>query len=233
MKMGIKNNYQTHNAQALKSVLKDAMVNKKMIGVIGHSGAGKSRSLNMYRSKISNIFLMSLGVSVTPKEMYRRIYRALTSSLHDPKLTTADLMIEIRNRVRNIPGNKVIIIDEAGHFTKDKVAYFQELYNLIAHECGIVLMGPEHYETNIENWASLGIQGVEEFKSRISYFITLNRPQDDELEFLLPKEGFDIEGADKSLYDRIQEIPRNKLTWRMVSHIIDDYELEKAQKNDE
>jgi hypothetical protein len=220
----------TLNSQAIELAIVDAMKYRKLIGVIGYPGAGKTTSIELLKSKEENIFSIQLGISVTAKAMYTKILRSISQTATIDKYSGIyGLSQIILHELREIPGNKVLMIDEAGFFTKAKVAYLLELYNLISDHCGIIVLGPDYYKRDLYAWR--GVRGVDEFLSRISYFVELKKPRLDEIKHVLENEGFDIEKQDKGLYD---EIKRNTIdrTWRSIEHIIGNYNHNKQQNID-
>ena len=128
--------YRTHNTALIEHALYDAMTNKKLVGIVGYPGAGKSRNIEIIQSTRKNIFSIQLGKSVTPKAMYLKLLNSISQT---PKLRKYFIVHEISELIVEelieIPGHKVLVIDEAGFFDKSKVGSLLEVYNLIYDQC--------------------------------------------------------------------------------------------------
>lgn len=228
------NNYSTLNTKIIESAFMDAMLNNKMIGITGYPGAGKSRSIEILKSENEGgVFSIQLGKSVTAKQMYLKLLKQIDPAFIQANFSATRLMDILVEKLAQVSGKSLIIIDEAGFFSKDKVSYLLELYNLVWRRTGILILGPPYYEKNLRKWISRNLIGVEEFYSRISYFRNLERPNDDEVKKVLEFEGFDIEHKDEQLWLSIKEVPRELLSWRIIEHLIDKYLIESSQTNDE
>lgn len=215
--------YQTRNTKMVMDAAIDAMTQNKMIGIIGYPGAGKSRSIEIFSASNSNVFSIQLGKSVTGKEMYRRILSSIDGEIDYENLSTSKIMKLINSELNLLHGNSLIVIDEAGFFSKQKIGYLLELYNIIWRHCGVLIMGPEYYEKDIKKWVGNGVQGAEEFYSRISYFVDLHRPSKEEIEFVFKEEGISNSNEGEKILKSILSIPKRSRSWRFVEHIIREH----------
>ena len=70
------------------------------------------------------------------------------------------------------------------------MGYFHELRNFTQHKCGIIISGPSYFEDDINSWVESGVRGVEEFNSRISFWVKLIRPTNAEIKAVLEKQPY-------------------------------------------
>lgn len=209
-----------YNTATIQKACADAMKNNKMVGIVDYSGAGKTFGLNKFERENKGVYKIELGPSVTPKEMYVQILNKIRNEDISRTESISLIIRQIRLELSEGSGNRLIVIDEASRFVKERVSYFHELRNLTQNHCGLIISGHKDFERFLNKWASQGISGVEEFRNRFSYFINLKRPQDNELtNYFEANQLLDKKGG-RELFNKILQIDKKSRTWRNIQNII-------------
>ncbi len=209
-----------YNTKLIVKACADAMTNKKMIGIVDYSGAGKSFALDKFNSENEGVFKIELGVSMTPKEMYAQILNQVMKQDITRMESSSQIIRQLRQELTELSGSNLIIIDEASRYKKEKVSYFHELRNLTQNNCGLIISGHKDYENMLSKWSSSGVLGVEEFENRFSYFIKLIRPQDHEITLLFKENDLLKTKKGNELHQQILKLDKKKLNWRKITNLI-------------
>lgn len=209
-----------YNTSIIQKACQDAMINSKMVGVVDYSGAGKTFALEKFVRENRGVYKIELGPSMTPKGMYIQILNELRGEDVNRNETTSSIIRQIRIELKEFTGNRLIIIDEAGRYEKERVVYFHELRNLSQNKCGLIISAHKHFEQYLAKWVSDGIPGVDEFSNRFSYFISLNRPSDSEVKLYFEANGLLKTKEQISLFNEIIAIKKEKRNWRSIYHMV-------------
>lgn len=215
--------HQIDNFKFVQRSCEDAMINNKMIGILAPSGVGKTYSLQYFVNNNQNVFCIELSESVNSKEMYTRILNSIQGKNIRYKESVTELIWKIQNELANQSSKSLIIIDEVGKFHKKRVSYFHELRNFTQYRCGIIISGPEYFEEDVIGWINDNIHGVEEFYSRVSYWVKLIRPTNAEIRAVFKNEDLGKNDAEKELLDKILKTPYEKRSWRRIEMSIQQY----------
>lgn len=225
--------FKTHhldNFNFVQAACEDAMTNNKMIGIIAPSGVGKSYAINYFKNTNENVFYTELSESITSKEMYTRILNSIQKNNIRYKEPVTELIWKIENELANKSSKSLIIIDEAGKFNKKRVGYFHELRNFTQHKCGIIISGPSYFEKDILSWIDDGLNGVDEFYTRVSYWVKLIRPTNAEIKAVFKNEELGKNDAEKELLSSIIKFPYEKRSWRKIEMFIQQFFLNHKPK---
>lgn len=209
-----------YNTDIICKACTDAMTRQKMIGIVDYSGAGKSYALNKFKEDNEGVYLIELGPSMPPKEMYVQILNQIRNEDVSRSESISNIKRQIRLELTEYTGNSLIIIDEASRYEKERVSYFHELRNMTNDKCGLIISGHKDFERLLFKWMSQGVKGVHEFKSRFSYIITLQRPNLSEIkEFFVANDLLKKEPG-RNLFKEITHLDTNDLDFRMIRNLI-------------
>lgn len=217
--------FQTHqieNFNLIYQACEDALTNKKMIAVIAPPGCGKSFGLQYFTRTHQNTHYIELGESVHSKEMFVRILNELQQVDRKRKDSITNILRDIKNELKNRTTNSLIIVDEAGKFNRKRISNFHELRNLTLYKCGIIISGPQNFEEEIIKWVEEELTGVEEFYTRIQYWVRLFRPRNPEIRAVFKNEGLGKEKDEHELLDNILQSSENKRSWRRIEMAIQE-----------
>jgi DNA transposition AAA+ family ATPase len=172
---------ETNNFLTIFSACKDALVHKKMISIIGGPGYGKTTALESFRNTHKDIVIYDRAQkSMNAKLFYSSIYNNIVGENYNPNLSTYFLIRKAANKFNEDSNNKLLIIDEAGKFNPEMLEYLHEFRDLTKETTGIVMAGPDYFESNIKTWNSKMRPGIPEIYSRISLWVELKPPTHEE-----------------------------------------------------
>lgn len=195
----------TTNFNTVINVCIDARDNRKMIGIVGNAGYGKTTALRHFYSENGNSFFVTVKPSMTPVQFYQSITEELgissESNLHN-------CIKRIAKQLNSMAGAKpLLIIDEAGKFTPKMLQFLHELRDYTMDSTGIVLAGPDYFQKNLIEWVNRDKIGMTEIFTRINYWQSLSYPTKVEMAQICKAYG--IEDTEK-----IQELQRKCKNFR-------------------
>lgn len=212
-----------YNTQIITKACLDAMKRKKMVGIVDYAGAGKSYALKKFANENIGVYIVELGLSTPPKEMYVEILNQIRGEDISRSESISNIKRQIRLELQESTGNNLIIIDEASRYEKEKVSYFHELRNMTQTHSGLIISGHKDFENMLFKWISKGIKGVEEFQSRFSYIIQLARPTIKEVTEFFKVNNLLSTEKERSLYKEITQMNRDKLNFRLIRNLISEH----------
>lgn len=206
---------ETNNFLSIKSACKEAREQKKMIGIIGYSGAGKTTALLHYYQKTTNTYLVTCGRAMRTKQLLSEILKSLGVNYLASDYEMVRLIIEELNKKES----SLLIIDEASKLSPNALMYLQDIWDGIEDNGGIVLAGVEYLLNNIKKGAEKNKMGMPEFYGRVSKWIYLQLPKKDEIEAICINNGLTDKELIKSMY-RIGSfrLIRNVINNKLVSY---------------
>ncbi len=167
----------TYNFTSIESACNEARTRKRMIGVVGFTGAGKTIGLKYYNASQRETYFVTCRKSMRAKQFFKSILKSLgvkfDGSLHDIIERIADKLSEKQN--------PLLIIDEAGKLSKNCLMYLHDLRELTINNTGIVLAGVDYFKMNLTRFVERQKEGMEEFYDRIGKWIRLSRPTHKEI----------------------------------------------------
>ncbi len=209
-----------YNTEIIYKACLDAMTRKKMVGIVDYTGAGKSYALKKFKKENIGVHLVELGPSMSPKEMYVQILNQIRNEDISRSESVSNIKRQIRLELQESSGNNLIIIDEASRYEKERVSYFHELRNMTQIHSGLIICGHKDFERLLFKWTSQGVKGVDEFKSRFSYIIQLDRPTINEIKDFFQVNNLLSTKKELNLYKEIIEMDRDRLNFRMIRSLI-------------
>lgn len=209
-----------YNTKLITKACRDAMNRKKMIGIVDYTGAGKSYALKKFKNENSGVFLVELGPSVPPKEMYAQILNQIRKEDISRPESISNIKRQIRLELIESTGDSLIIIDEASRYEKERVSYFHELRNMTEFYSGLIISGHKDFEKHLFKWIAQGVKGVDEFKSRFSYIATLERPKLSEVKDFFQVNDLLKDDSGRNLFKEISSLDPDSLNFRMIRNLI-------------
>ena len=171
----------TNNFVTQLNVCENALQNHEMIAIIGEPGYGKTTALDSFTSMHRDCVIYDRAQkSMTAKLFYSSIYNKFSGESFNPSYSIYYYIRKVANRFNENSLNKLLIIDEAGKFSPGMLEYIHELRDLTNETTGIILAGPEYFEEHIVKWKEQKITGIPEVYSRISSWVRLMPPTNNE-----------------------------------------------------
>jgi len=186
---------ETDNFATTTQTCEDAWLNRNMNAVVGETGLGKTTALISHlRNHPECTYYVKVTKSMNVKLFYSSIYSSTGLMDFDTQMPIYYVIRKASNFFCQDSTNKLLIIDEAGKFTPPMLEFLHELRDLTKRSLGIILAGPEYFQTRIEEWEKNGIPGVPELYSRINYWQKLEEPLFKEVKAFIRKHDInDIE----------------------------------------
>lgn len=197
----------TYNFKKVQAVCTDALINRRMIGISGQPGYGKTVALTHFFGSNPNVYLMTVKPSMKAKNFWISLYQSF--QYENPELEERHNLHDHRSiyyvlrkacDFLNSKGQCLLIIDEAGKFSPKMLEYLHELRDETKETTGIVLSGPDYFKNNLFKWVQDQKIGMPEVWRRINYWEHLQAPSKNEIKSFL--EHYNIVDADfsKRLY---------------------------------
>lgn len=196
---------------------KDAHRYKRMVGIVGDPGYGKSTALEVYQLDNQDcVVYVDARLSMNAKLFYSTIYNTISGESYDPTVPLYFLIRKAANKFNEDSRNKLLIIDEAGNFSSKMLEFLHEFRDLTKETTGIILAGPNYFEENIKKWNRLMVRGIPEVYSRIGLWISLKAPTREEKISMIRAYGIKDEPFEKYVLGLNSE-------FRTTKHAIDNY----------
>ncbi len=181
---------ETSNFRTINTACQDALINHKMIGIIGQPGYGKTTALNSFMNSLQdNVVIVTVSASMSAKIFYSTIINTFGDSSYKSSEHLYFLIQKAVNMFNVNNENKLLIIDEAGKLSPKMLEYLHEFRDKTMEHTGIILAGVDYFRSNIMKWRNSGKVGIPEFCSRISSWQVLEKPTKDEIVALINAYG--------------------------------------------
>jgi len=196
---------------------KDAHQYKRMISVIGEPGYGKSTALETYLNEYSDcVVYIDAQITMNAKLFYSSIYNEISGESYDPTMPLYFIIRRAANKFNEDSKNKLLIIDEAGKFSPKMLEYLHEFRDLTKSTTGIILAGPKYFEEYVIKWNKKMLRGIPEVYSRISVWIALKPPTEEETVTMIRAYGINDKEFEKYVI-------KTKHDFRAIKNAIDNY----------
>ena len=202
---------ETHNFLTVKNACNEAREFKKMISVIGYSGAGKTTALQHYYQKNANTYLVTCGRAMRTKQLLSEILKSLGVNYLASDYEMVRMIIDELNKKES----PLLIIDEASKLSANALMYLQDIWDGIEDNGGIVIAGVEYLINNIKKGAEKNKMGMPEFYGRVSKWIYLQLPEKKEVEAICINNGL----TDKDLIKSMHRIG----SFRLMRNVINNH----------
>ena len=215
--MDLSSRFHHNNFKNITSLCDKVMQNRIMAGIFGYAGAGKSYALDKFKEDNKGVFKITLGKSTTPKNIFNELLNELRNEKIYRNESRGFLKLLFENEIDKLEGNHLIVIDEASRLEGENLSYLQEIWEMSKFKCGIIVCGHKDFYNSVIKWEAKGTRGVEEFISRINFFVELERPSDFEIEEFFKSMKLDLTRQGREVLDENLRIKRSKRTWRSVT----------------
>ena len=187
---------ETTNFTTIHATCLEARNNKKMIGIIGFSGAGKTFALRRYFDSNENTYLVTCSRAMSTKQFLAEILKNLGISFLASGYEMTKRIIDELNK-KNAP---LLLIDEASKLSPNSLMYIQDIWDGIEGNGGIVIAGVEYLLNNLKKNADKNKIGMPEVYGRINQWQMLKEPKRNEISTLCKLNGVSDPEAIKGLY---------------------------------
>lgn len=202
---------ETYNFSFVQNACKEAREYKRMISIIGYSGAGKTTALQHYYKKTANTFLVTCGRAMRTKQFLSEILKSLGVNYLASDYEMVRMIIDELNK----KDNPLLIIDEASKLSQNALMYLQDIWDGIEDNAGIIIAGVEYLINNIKKGAEKNKCGMPEFYGRVSKWVYLQLPEKEEVEAVCTNNGL----TDKELIKSMHRIG----SFRLIKNVINNH----------
>lgn len=177
----------TRNFAAVHNVCKDAKRNKRMLGIIGATGYGKTKALNQYASNTPNTGYVLCDFLMTQKSFLVSVARSFGLDSNGTKLQLMNRVTEKMNQM----GDALLILDDLGKVNDRIYRIIQLFYDRTEGNAGIVVSGVHFLKNYLDRSAQRDKMGFRELKSRIEYWQELSSPMLNEVKAMAANYGIE------------------------------------------
>jgi len=211
----IKEILRTTNFNTIHQVCKQAQRFSTMNVVVAETGFGKTNGLEYFAENTDHVIYVSVTKAMTSKIMYGAILKAAGWKNIYRESTLFHIIESIGYYLKETPGKKLLIIDEANQISNTNLIHLHDLRDATNNIAGIVLAGAKDFQIKMEEYHEINKFGMPEFIRRIFSWIVLDAPTFAEKCQLYRSHGFKnktiIEAyakTDKNLDDSYKNIQR-------------------------
>lgn len=207
---------ETANYLEIKYACQDALINHKMISIIGDAGLGKTTAINSFKKLMKdNVYIVTVTEAMSMKIFYSSILNTFGDESY---ITSQHIYFIIKSAIEQFNSNgenKLLIIDEADKLSPRMVRYLHEFRDGTKETTGIIMLGVNTLKKNLQKWRNSGIVGIPEYYSRIHSWHELNKPTKDEIKGIISAYKIDDEDFISANI--------NVKTFRRLCYNIEDY----------
>lgn len=186
----------TYNFSTIHGACNEAREYKKMIAIVGYSGAGKTTALHNYYQNNPETYLVTCGRAMRTKQFLGEILKALGVNYSASDYEMVRMIIDELNQKQS----PILLIDEASKLSPTALMYLQDIWDGIEDNGAIILAGVEYLLTNIKKGAERNKIGMPEFYGRVNRWVHLQQPQKEEVNAICENNGFTDEKMIKTMY---------------------------------
>ena len=174
--------FEFDNFTTVMEICEDALDNSLFMAIKGEPGYGKTYAAIMFCNKFKDqTTYIKFKETTTPSAFFGKIVieteRALGRDISMDALRGKDIDNLSKRAVYNLThtsGKHLLIVDEAGKLKTKILKYLHELRDDSMGACGLVIMGPDYFQSKLENESS--VNGIPELLSRIYDWTSLKKP---------------------------------------------------------
>lgn len=167
---------ETSNFKTIKETCLEALKYSRMTAIIGEPGYGKTKSLENFARNNKNVYMITVKKTMSSKNLYTAILEQAGWTNVYKESTIYNIIESIGYYLKETGGNHLIIVDEAGKLSHKNLLLLHDLRDSTAKNTGVVIAGPQYFETNLYSMEKKRIEGIQEVVRRISAWIHLERP---------------------------------------------------------
>lgn len=179
----------TQGFEVVYDLLTKAHAISSLHALIGAPGYGKTLTFEMYRKEHENVYYFKIEKVYTPKEFYLKLLSILGVYDYTTRVPLKSMADRVSSLLNDRKEKILLIFDEAGKFSPDMMEYFQTIRDATDQHVGIILSGPDKFQTDMDTWNSKNYKGIPELYSRIYSWEIVPKPTDNEKYQIIKKNG--------------------------------------------
>jgi DNA transposition AAA+ family ATPase len=159
------NFYETPQVQIINKSIQSAFEMKRMIGIVGNTGFGKTTALRDFQSENANCAYVLCDALMTQSDLAINIAKALGLQ-SDGKIR--DILIRVTKYM--IEKESILILDDASKLRNENFGLIQIIYDQTERRATIVLSGLQRLQSGVKHKAEKDKMNFREFYRRIAYW---------------------------------------------------------------
>ena len=205
---------QTRNYVEIYDVCTKSREHQLFTAIIGSEGLGKTSTLESYYNQKPNTFMITLDKGMNPKQIFSELAKTIGIT---PQGSVYEIKRNIISELNKI-NNPLVIVDEISKTTLVNLTHFQDLWDGIQHNAGLIISGAPHFFEKFKQTAVNRKIGMPELYSRIAYSHYLKKPTKKEIQAICEINGVtDIE--------TLNEV-RNIFNFRLLNSFIRNKQIQ-------
>lgn len=153
---------ETRNYREVFNICDHARNHNVFVAIIGNEGLGKTISLQAYHNENPNTFMITCDRGMNPKQIFSELAMVMGIYEQAPVYTIKKNIISAINKLQN----PLIIIDEISKVSLSNLPHFQDLWDGISNNAGLIFSGAPHFFDKFKQSATNRKIGMPELYSR-------------------------------------------------------------------
>jgi DNA transposition AAA+ family ATPase len=201
---------ETRNLVEIFNICTTARENKMFVAISGTEGLGKTESLTAYDRQNPNTYFITCDKGMNPKQIFAQLSTEMGLPNQMPVYELKKQIIKTLNQQTN----PLVIIDEVSKIGLPNLTHFQDLWDGMKSNGGLVISGAPHFFERLLKAVNGRKIGMPELYSRISYHHDLKKPTKAEIQAICELNGI----VDKESIEAAKVVSN----FRILSHYINN-----------
>lgn len=176
--------FETEDWNAVFSLCQSAITNKRMIGLIGNTGMGKTTGLTAF-AKRPNVYYYYIDGAVSPRVFLKDLLRTMGIPFEG---SLSAMIARIAEELNSLD-QPLVILDECAKLSEKMILTLHSLRDRTIQNCGFVLAGMPDFKNNLIKKVNRGVTGYAEFFRRINVWHELKGLSFQEITHILEEHG--------------------------------------------
>jgi DNA transposition AAA+ family ATPase len=185
--------YTTNNFAMIVTAANSCKEDRRMQGLLGFTGAGKTHALKQFSNKFTNSNYVLCDSEMTKLDFVREISKSV--GVKNFAIYNKSEIINNICRMLIRTTNSLLILDDVGKLSDANMRVIQIIYDKTEGNCGILLVGLPSLKKRIDRSANKDVLGFRELRRRIAYWEELKPVTVDDIKLICADNGITDESA--------------------------------------
>ncbi len=212
----------------IKALLIKSQALSSLHVIIGGPGCGKTSTYDWYKRNYSNVFLVKIEHTYSPKDFYMEILRKLGVTDHDRTANLKTMSDRIAYLLRERKEKCLLLLDECSKASSKFLQNFQCVRDLTVENLGIIMSGTDKFKKDFDTWVKKNHVGIPELNSRIYSWEFIDLPSYDEKYQIIKANGITSEKVIKKIATESRDLRK---VYQTVHELRYDSDLKNKEMN--
>ncbi len=176
--------FQTGDCSSVFELCQNATENRRMIGLVGNTGMGKTTSLTAFANR-RNVYYYYIDGTVSPRVFLKDLLRIMGVQFEG----NLNAMLARIAEELNTMEQPLVILDECAKLSDKMILILHSLRDKTMQNCGYVLAGMPDFKNGLIKHVNRGTTGYAEFFRRINMWHELKGLSSSEILHILEQHG--------------------------------------------